>query len=413
MIFLVLGGGSLKRLVAVAVVAAALASAGLAGGARAGRSARYIVVLRDRALSPARLAREHAGKHAVQVGHVFGHALVGYSGVMSEEAARRLASDPRIAYVEEDRPVRAAAQTLPTGVNRVDAERSATAQVDGRDERVPVDVAVLDTGIDVDHPDLNVSGRAKNCSSGAGVDDQNGHGTHVAGTIGALDNDFGVVGVAPGARLWPVRVLNSSGRGTISSVICGIDWVTANAGAIEVANLSFSGEGTEPASSGCATGRALHDAVCRSVAAGVTYAVAAGNRFGNAANHVPGAYDEVITVSALADFDGESGGTAAPTCRLDEDDSFASFSSYGTDVDLIAPGVCIESTWRAGAYRVISGTSMATPHVAGAAALYKANNPAASPRQVRRALIEAGNGDWNNADDGDGVKEPLLGVSSL
>src|SRR4029079_10876717 len=130
-----------------------------------------------------------------------------------------------------------------------------------------------------------------------------------------------------------------------------------------------------------------HKAICNAVARGVTFAVAAGNDGLNAANTVPASYDEVITVSALADFNGQPGGGAAATCRSDVDDTFADFSNYGPDVDIIAPGVCIYSTWKGGGYNTISGTSMASPHVAGAAALYKSTHPGASPQQVKDALI--------------------------
>jgi subtilisin family serine protease len=272
---------------------------------------------------------------------------------------------------------------------------------------VNVDVAVIDTGI-ASHPDLNVVG-GKNCSTGKGYNDGNGHGTHVAGTIAAKDNNFGVVGVAPGARLWAVRVLNNAGSGTWASIICGIDFVTANAGTIEVANMSLGGSGSKGS---CSDG-GLHEAICNSVNAGVTYIVAAGNESDDAANHVPAAYDEVITVSALADFNGEPGGLAASTCRPDEDDTLANFSNYGADVDIIAPGVCILSTWNDGDYNTISGTSMASPHVTGAAALYKSTHPNATPLEVKSALINAGTNNWTSADDPDGIKEPLLDVSSF
>ncbi|HVM12680.1 MAG TPA: S8 family peptidase [Actinomycetota bacterium] len=357
------------------------------------------------------VARGHAAAHGATVDHVYRHALRGYAARMSGAAARRVASDARVRSVTPDRVVRASAQTLPTGIDRVDAEASSTQAGNGSGS-VGVDVAVLDSGIDTKHRDLNVVG-GKNCSTGKSYADGNGHGTHVAGTIAAKDDANGVVGVAPGARLWAVRVLNNSGSGSWSSVICGVDWVTANKGTIEVANMSLGGSGSEPAATGCSTGDALHDAICRSVAAGVTYVVAAGNESKDSKNAVPAAYDEVITVSALADFDGNPGGLAAPTCRTDEDDTFGSFSNFGADVDLIAPGVCILSTWKGGGYDTISGTSMASPHVAGGAALYKAANPGASPAQVQTALVAAGGTDWNNTDDRDAIKEPLLNVSSF
>ncbi len=373
----------------------------------------YIVVLHS-SVDSATVAREHGRRHSADVFAVYRSAVRGYAARMSESAAARAADDSRVAWVEQDRAVTATAQTTPTGVDRADADLSATARINGADERVDVDVAVIDTGVDLDHPDLNVHrAGAKNCSSGSSADDGNGHGTHVAGTIGALDNGAGVVGVAPGARIWPVRVLNNRGSGTVSSVVCGIDFVTANAADIEVANMSLGGGGRDDGNCGRTNNDVEHQAICRSVAAGVTYAVAAGNESDDAANHVPAAYNEVITVSALADFDGVGGGGGAATCRADEDDTFANFSNYGGDVDLIAPGVCINSTWKGGGYNTISGTSMATPHVAGGAALYKVGNPGASPAQVRSALQNAGTLDWNAADDRDSTKERLLNVAGF
>ena len=138
--------------------------------------------------------------------------------------------------------------------------------------------------------------------------DLNGHGTHVAGTAAAKDNSIGVVGVAPGARLWAVRVLDAGGGGSWSSIICGIDWVTARADTIEVANMSLGGSGSE----GSCTDHGLREAICRSTAAGVTYVVSAGNAAADAAGFVPATYDEVISVSAIADFDGQTGRPRCP-----------------------------------------------------------------------------------------------------
>lgn len=371
----------------------------------------YIVVFKDTVADPAGKARGLAAQHGLTLLQTYGHALKGFAAVVPPARLARLQADPDVAYINQDQVVTIDTQTLPTGINRIDGELSSTVSGNGSGS-VDVDVAVIDTGIDLDHPDLNVVG-GKNCSTGRRYDDGNGHGTHVAGTIAAKDDNQGVVGVAPNARLWAVRVLNNAGSGSWSSVICGVDWVTANAGTIEVANMSLGGSGSEPAGSGCSTGDALHDAICRSVAAGVTYVVAAGNEADDAKNHVPAAYDEVITVSALADFNGQPGGGAAPTCRSDVDDTFADFSNYGADIDLIAPGVCILSTWKGGGYNTISGTSMATPHVAGAAALYKASHPGASPAQVKSALQSAGNLNWNNVDDPDGTKEVIVNVDAF
>jgi subtilisin len=159
----------------------------------------------------------------------------------------------------------------------------------------------------------------------------------------------------------------------------------------------------------------MHPAICRSVAVGVTYAVAAGNSRTslNSNNVVPAAYPEVITVSALADFNGLPGGGVAATCRADIDDTLSNTSNFGADIDLIAPGVCILSTYPPAGLATFSGTSMASPHVAGAAALYKAGNPTATPAQVKAALQAAGNLNWNDADDPDPTKERLLNANAL
>ncbi|HEU4398701.1 MAG TPA: S8 family peptidase [Actinomycetota bacterium] len=398
------------RLLVVVAVAAIAGGLGVTAGARGAPPGRYIVVLKDSVASPASVAHTHAKAQHAQVGFVYSAAIKGYSATLSSAAVGALRTDPSVAAVLPDREVHLAAQTLPTGINRVDGELSSTVSGNGSGS-VNVDIAIIDTGIDTNHPDLNVVGGV--ACNGAGYEDRNGHGTHVAGIAAARDNGAGVVGVAPGARLWAVRVLSASGSGSWSNVICGVDWVTRNVGRIEVANMSLGGSGSEPSGAGCATGDALHDAICRSVAAGVTYAVAAGNAAVNARGAVPAAYDEVITVSALADFNGRSGGGAAATCRSDTDDTFANFSNFGSDVDLIAPGVCISSTYFGDGYRTLSGTSMASPHVAGAAALYKSTHPTASPSQVRSALRSAANLNWNNVDDHDRVKEPLLNVDAF
>lgn len=414
-----------------ATAVAANAAPTTSGADRSG----YIVVLKD-STAPGQVAREHSQQHGAAVGHVYRYALKGYSAQMSPTAAARIADDRRVLFVQEDgvafanapgdkgkpkppdEPVDDTNTTttveLPTGIDRIDAESSPTAAIDGVENSVNVDVAVIDTGVDLDHTDLNVNtAGAKNCASGRSADDGNGHGTHVAGTIGGLDDGVGVVGVAPGARIWPVRVLNNNGSGSYSAIICGIDFVTANADKIEVANMSLGGSGSDDRNCGASNNDAMHAAICESVSAGVTYVVAAGNSAENAAGHVPASYDEVITVSALADFNGLPGGGAPATCRTDVDDTFANFSNYGADVDIIAPGVCITSTWKGGGYDTISGTSMASPHVAGGAALYKANNPTASPAQVKSALQNAGTTDWTNSDDGDSTKEPLLNVAGF
>ena len=274
----------------------------------------------------------------------------------------------------------AVGQTLPTGINRIDAETGSLVgtplvPTDWSATATPAAVAVIDTGSGP-HAELNVPG-GYNCSTGQSYADGNGHGTHVAGTIGARNNTAGVIGVAPGIPIYSVRVLNNAGSGSWSSVVCGINWVTANAARlnIRVANMSLGGSGSDDGNCGNTNNDALHKAICGATAAGVTYVVAAGNDGANEAGFVPAAYNEVLTVTAVADFNGAPGGGAAATCRSDVDDTAADFSNYTTPSSpdaghtIAAPGVCILSTWKSGGYNTISGTSMATPHVTGTAAV--------------------------------------------
>lgn len=375
---------------------------------------RYIVVLRDDVPSAAAVARDLSARQGLAVSHVYENALKGFAAAVPAGRLLALQFDPRVAFVEPDQTAHAFAQAIPTGVKRIFASDNLSLGIDGADDgRVDVDVAVIDTGI-ADHPDLNIVART-NCSGGGpftqscadGGTDGNGHGTHVAGTIGALDNGIGVVGVAPGARLWSVKVLGDNGSGYISWIIAGIDWVTARADQIEVANMSL---GCECSSS------ALNTAITNSVKAGVVHVVAAGNSDKDAATFSPANHPDVITVSALADFDGQEGGTGSPTCRADQDDTLADFSNWGSLIEIAAPGVCILSTWKDGGYTTISGTSMASPHVAGAAGLLASgpNKPTnkAGVDAIRSALIGAGNHQWTD-DSGDGIHEPLLDVSTM
>lgn len=335
----------------------------------------YVVVLRD-GFDPLAIAREHANTHALSVAFVYEYALKGYAARIPAGRLSVLERDPRVLFISEDRPVKAMVQTLPTGVDRIQGDLSSTQSGDSSGA-VSTAVAVIDTGIDTRHRDLNVIG-GKNCSTGGkSFTDGNGHGTHVAGTVAAIDNGAGVVGVAPGAPLFAVRVLDDSGSGTTSSVICGIDWVTANAASngIKVVNMSLGGGGSDDENCGNTNGDAMHKAICGSVAQGLTYIVSAGNSAIDFAKVVPAAYNEVLTVTAIADFNGQPGGGAAATCRSGTDDTTADFSNFTTigSTDeghtIAAPGVCISSTWLNRSYNTLSGTSMAAPHIAGLAAL--------------------------------------------
>ncbi len=377
---------------------------------------RYIIVFKDEVANPKAAAQGLARGLAGEVGFVFEHALKGFSMAnLPEQAAAALAKNPQVKYVEQDRVRTISAQTVPTGIRRIFADTNPEIDIDGADDyRVDVDVAIIDTGIDFQHPDLNVVGGV-NCYSWwpfsatcrSGGDDDHYHGTHVAGTVGALDNGIGVVGVAPGARLWAVKVLSSSGSGSSTQIVAGIDWVAANASTIEVANMSLGGSGFN---------QAEYDAIQGAVNKGVAFAVAAGNSDADANNYSPGGFDNVLSVSALADFNGEPGGGAPSTCRPDVDDTLADFSNWGPEVDVAAPGVCITSTYpiEQGTYGTISGTSMASPHVAGALALLaSANNPANATDvyNLYNQIKSAGNFNWTD-DSGDGIKEPLLDVSN-
>lgn len=355
----------------------------------------YIVILKDGA-NPWSVANEMAQQRGLGVSHVYGTAIHGFSTVIPKGQLDKIISDPRVKYIEQDSIVTIfkkpsgtpgggggsttqPPQVIPTGITRIGGPVSGL---------VNVDVAVIDTGIDSTHPDLNVVSGV-NFAKGNGWSDGNGHGTHVAGTIAAKNNDIGVVGVAPGANLYAVRVLDNRGSGFTSDVIAGVNWVAANADTIEVANMSLGGSQSN----------ALNTAVENAVNAGVVFVVAAGNENTDACTKSPASAPNAITVSALDDRNG-----------ISDNDPFASFSNYGSCVDVIAPGVLILSTWKDGGYNTISGTSMASPHVAGAAVLYLASHPTDTPAQVVSALQSAGNLDWNVSTDPDGTHEKLIHI---
>ena len=349
---------------------------------------------------------------ALEVNFRYRHALRGMAVKMPPQLLAKVAADPSVAYIEPDVMVSLNAQTLPTGVNRINADIDATANIDGIDDRVDVDIAILDTGIDLDHPDLNVFSftycktqgpfNAVCADDDLGANDVNSHGTHVAGIAAALDNNTGVVGVAPGARLWAVKVLEDDGTGAGSQILAGVDYVTQHATEIEVANMSLTGDGIF---------QSLNDAIDAAVAAGVVFVLAAGNDKVDVSAVFPAGHPDAITVSAFEDYDGIAGGLSGNA----GDDTFAWFSNFGSGVSIMAPGVNIRSTIPGGGLGNKSGTSMASPHVAGAAALYLAQNTGALPAVVKATLLAAGdftpcanNADGTCADDPDDIQEPLL-----
>ena len=365
----------------------------------------YIVVL-DEGADPETVAERHGDDPL----GVYEHALTGYAADMTAADAAELLQDSDVAYVQEDQVVEAFDQDIPNGIARVFAPDNPNLQIDGQENYVPdVAIAVLDTGVDGNHPDLNVVDSV-NCTSGTCVPnsatDGNGHGTHVAGSAAAIDNDLGVVGVAPGADVWNVQVLTAGGSGSLAGIAAGVDYVTANAAQIGVANMSLGCEGC--------TDQALTQAITNSVAEGVAYAVAAGNSARDAANFFPANHPDVLTVSSMADSDGAPGGNGGPlTCRADQDDTLSTFSNFGATIDIAAPGSCIISTMPGGGYGSMSGTSMAAPHAAGGLALLAVGEAKPTDRAgvlaIYDTLTSAGNHDWNDT-SGDGIHEPLLDV---
>jgi len=369
---------------------------------------KYIVVLKSGAQ-----ASVVASRHGVVAENTYSSAVQGFSGRLTLRQLLALALDGQIAYIEEDQMVRISNDTVPPGIVRVGATVNSKALINTSNlESVNVDIAIIDTGIQLNHPDLNVFRNVSYVAGARTGNDDNGHGTHCAGIAAARDNNAGVVGVAPGARLWAVKVLDRTGNGTISNVIRGVDYVTANAASIEVANMSLGGGNSAT----------LNNAIANSVARGVVYVVAAGNSNLDAANSSPANSPNVICVSAIVDTDGIPGGFG-PATGFGADDTFASFSNYGAVVDMAAPGVNILSTYIGSAYAQLSGTSMAAPHVAGAAGLYLAGRvkptTAAAAAEARAAIIAAGNlqsgpsGLKPGAADKDAFREPILNATNL
>lgn len=322
---------------------------------------RFIVTLRS-GTNPRALAREHG----VQPDFVYEKALNGFAGPISAAARDGLLRDARVERVEPDGIVRALeTQTgAPWGLDRIDQRTGTNGSYTYAATGAGVTAYIIDTGILYAHNEF--AGRASfgYDAVGTGGGDCNGHGTHVAGTVGGA-----TYGVAKAVDLVAVRVLNCSGSGTTSGVIAGIDWVTTNHVGPAVANMSLGGGASA----------ALDAAVANSIASGISYAIAAGNgnqggKAQNACNYSPARVPEAMTIGAT-----------------NSSDQKASWSNYGSCVDWFAPGVGITSAWytSASATNTISGTSMATPHVAGVAALYLQSHPGAGPAEVRNALYAA------------------------
>ncbi|MCA9880830.1 MAG: S8 family serine peptidase [Thermomicrobiales bacterium] len=332
----------------------------------------------------------------VEVTHIYTHVFNGFAGVVREQTAETSQarssrkSKPKTKQIALDGPVAIESQIIPTGVSRAGVPHQDGASNLDIASPIDADIAIIDSGI-AQLPDLNVQGGYSCIGDSNAWQDDNGHGSSVAGIAAAIDNNIGVVGVAPGARLWAVKALDSSGGGSFSDIICGLDWVAANADVIDVANLSLSGQQKR----GSCTDQPLHIAVCAVVNAGVQVVVAAGNQGTNADQRVPASYPEVITVSGIADSDGKPGGLGPKPCFATRDDVFLNFTNYGPSVDIAAPGACIVSYDQYGSLGEESGTSEAAPHVAGAIANYVAQYAAdhgqrPTPDQSRNWLLTTG-----------------------
>ena len=334
---------------------------------------RYIVVLKDQSAALAnetqalrsrpsveQKGQEVAGRHNARMLKSYKQALRGMVVEADDKALAQLLADPDVAFVEEDGVVRASGtQTGATwGIDRIDQRALPLNSTYNYDTTAStVHAYIIDTGLLSTHSEF--SGRVGNgysaVTDGKGTTDCNGHGTHVTGTVAGT-----TYGIAKQAKVHPVRVLGCDGSGSNSGVIAGMDWVAQNHIKPAVANMSLGG----------GVSSATDAAIATMVNAGVTVAVAAGNDNDNACNYSPARAPSAITVGSTTNTDARS-----------------SFSNYGTCVDIFAPGSNILSAWMSGGTNTISGTSMASPHVAGVAALYLANNPSATPAQVTSALI--------------------------
>ena len=354
------------------------------------------MVLKDGVVDPGAAAAAQQSAYGFAASKVYRNAVNGYSATLTASQAQRIQADPNVDFVTASRSFQqpedlgaAASQKTPEWRKRIAGTDSDVRKaLDKGPSRINVNVAVIDSGIDATHPDLNVKGGV-DCQSGSPVDvtpvDVLGHGTFVAGVIGARNNSQGVIGTAPGTPLWSVRVVDDLGVISEESLICAIDWVTSTQkdedpdNDIAVANISIAGGGPDTPNCGKGTDP-MHYAICRSVRAGVTYAVAAGNAGEDFATTIPATYDQVLTATAMGDFDGKAGGDAAPTCGTQDfsrfgqkDDGPAFFSNFATTSDdkahtVAGPGVCMLSTVPGG-YNVNHGTSFASPAVAGSVAL--------------------------------------------
>ena len=386
---------------------------------------RYIAVFNEKVKDVPASIRGIEKKHGVAAEKKYKNVIRGFSFSAEKTIANGLSQRADIKYVVADSHISTFSQIVSTALDRVDSEF--LVGIDNQDNDILnlVNVAVLDTGIDADNPDLNLIGGQRFYYSDTGLTSDNnyndsyGHGTLVAGIIGAIDNTIGSVGVSPGVGLYAVKVLDDNGRGYTSVIIEGLDHIVGlnldedATNDIHVANLSIGG----------VYNRALNDAIQEVIDKGIVCVVAAGNSSADSADFSPASAPNAITVSAFADSDGKPGGLGAST-SYGSDDYFAGFSNYGSSIDICAPGVDIFGPIPGGYVRA-SGTSFAAPHVSGAAAFYIANslNPYRGEigmnavKVVEQAILDGawrfGEPEYLLGGDSDGIPEPVLSVGRL
>lgn len=428
---------------------ALLALAGTAAPSVAGSAAEtavsrapYVVVLKDGAGDPGAVSSALSKRYGAAPTAVFRHAIRGYAARLTSAEATKLRSDPAVRFVSPQRAHRLPAPTLreaiacrtaagphqclPEWADRIEADESSARSGDGQGSVTGVNVAVIDSGIDGAHPDLNVRGGV-DCLSGSPVAPGTSlipgdpHGTEAAGIVAAKDDATGIVGVAPGAPLWAVKVFpdDASGLASDEVLLCGLDWVVSTRSDadpdndIHVANMSFGSDkdgrqDTDDEACGTVSGDALHMAICAAVRAGVTPVASAGNENVDLARHSPAAYQEVLAVTAMADFDGRPGARAEPDCYGTDfgffgeadDQAALEFSNFARSRDdrrhtVSAPGVCVLTTSSdpEARYAAVDGTSFAAPAAAGVAVLCIAHGPCGRSTPADNVRVLAGDAD--------------------
>jgi subtilisin family serine protease len=367
-------------LAAFAVLLLANAAPAKPSAAAEGATKGYIVVLKDNVTSVDAKIDQLTKPLGVETSYRYHYALKGFAASLTQAQVDSVRSDPSVEFVSLDhigsivattKPIKPG-EIVPPGIRRIESAVGNSIR-----KKSAWAVAISDTGIDLNQTDLRAKNGINCLNQSMPAQDDNGHGTHVAGIVAARNQGNGVVGVSPDTTVYAVKWLDSGGNGSESGAICATDWIRQNSTSlkIKVVNMSWRFfSGGDDGNCGITNGDALHKAMCALAAAGVVPVAAAGNENNDYVNYRPASYNEVLTVTAMADTDGMPGGAGPNACTGDLDDRFAGFSSFagasGPDTihTVAAPGVCVLSTRLGGGTTILSGTSMASPHVAGTVA---------------------------------------------